>query len=84
MAYFLDKCWRIDNGDTNGDDNDGVYGDDDEVLVAVEGYLVCPEKLAGGLREGGGTDEKVDYGQVHLILGPHQSYAQAFQCLAPL
>ena len=28
-------------------DNDG---DDDEVVVALEGYLLCPEKLAGGLR----------------------------------
>ena len=51
----------LENGDTNGDDNDGVYGDDDEVFMAVEGYLVCPEKLAGGLREGGGTVGKSNY-----------------------
>ena len=31
--------------------------------MAVEGYLVCPEKLAGGLRVGGRVD-KVDSGQV--------------------
>ena len=41
---------EADNGDTDNDGVDGADGDDDEVLVALEGYLLCPEKLAGGLR----------------------------------
>ena len=47
------------DSDANVDDTDDVYGDDDEVFVAVEGYLLCPEKLAGGLRWGQSREKMI-------------------------
>ena len=47
-----------------------MHGDDydDEVFVALEGYLLCPEKLAGGL--GRNRVEKIEH-QAKYFTGLH-------------